>query len=93
MEINLGNNFGGNMGVMPETRDVGVEGARRETMETSKASRPTTNLSIGEGGIGLPSSEPTADVSAATLRRDDDLGKLVNSVFCLPPPAMPTFSD
>lgn len=41
----------------------------------------------------LQGSEPTADVPDAALSRDDDLGKLVNSVFNLPPPPMPAFAN
>ena len=41
----------------------------------------------------LQGSEPTADIPEAALSRDDDLGKLVNSVFNLPPPPMPSFAS
>ena len=41
----------------------------------------------------LQGSEPTADIPDAALSRDDDLGKLVNSVFNLPPPPMPSFAS
>ena len=33
-----------------------------------------------------------ADVSDAALDREDELGKLVNSAFSLPPPPMPAFA-
>ena len=91
MEINIGSSFGGNIGVNPETQDVGFEGARRGITDASKVSRPTSSLTIGEGVVGLSSAEPTADIPDSALRRDDDLGKLVNSVFNMMPPQMPNF--
>lgn len=41
----------------------------------------------------IQGSEPVTDVPDAELTRDDDLGKLVNSVFNLPPPPMPAFAN
>ena len=93
MEINLGNNFGGNMGVRPETAGDGVGNVRRTAADGSQASRSIANLTIGDGPVGLSSAEPTTAVPDAALRRDDDLGNLVNSAFSLPPPQMPTFAD
>lgn len=93
MEINLGKGFGGNMGVMPETAGAGVGNVRHTAAEESQASRSISNLTIGDGPIGLSSAEPTAAVPDAALRRDDDLGKLVSSAFSLPPPQMPVFAD
>ena len=39
----------------------------------------------------LRGSEPVTEVPDAELRRDDALGRLVSSVFNLPPPPMPEF--
>lgn len=91
MEINLGNKFGGNMGVGLETADVGNVG--HAAAEASGASRTPANLTIGEGFADISSSEPVARVPESALRRNDDLGNLVNSAFNLPPPPMPTFSE
>ena len=61
------------------------QASKASTLQTSSPQAPTFNP--------LESSEPVADVPADALSRDDALGKLVNSVFNLPPPPMPTFAD
>ena len=81
------------MGVMAETASEGVAGARHSTRDTSHAADSMSNLTIGEGIAALASAEPTADVPDAALRRDDNLGNLINTVFDLPPPPMPDFGD
>ena len=91
MEINI-NNFG-NMGIRPENFGANGVGANRETSAASNDTRLQSNLTIGEGSAALVSAEPVADVPEAALMRDDDLGKLVNSVFNLQPPPMPAFVD
>ena len=94
MEINLGKNLGGNIGVRPETTGAGVENVQgTKATDTSHVSRLTANLTIGEGTGGISSAEPTAKVPDAALSRDDDLGRFVNSAFNLPPPPMPNFGD
>ena len=93
MEINLGKSFGSNMGVTTGTAGEGVAGARHLAGDASHGTRSVSNLTIGEGIAALSSAEPTADVPDAALRRDDDLGNLVNAVFNLPPPPMPNFGD
>lgn len=91
MEISFGNNFGGNIGVRPETLNAGVENVQGKPQNPSNTSRLASNLEITSGASGIASGEPVADVPASELRRDDALGQLVNSVFTLPPPPMPNF--
>ena len=93
MEINLGNNFGGNMGVMPETRVAGGDAAKGGAVDVAKASRSTANLTIGNGPVTISSAEPTAEIPDGALTRDDDLGKMVSAAFSLSAPPMPDFSD
>ena len=88
MEINLNSNAG----MRPEMLDAKAVDAGQETPKASQVSRQTSNLTLGEESIGIASAEPTADVPESALNRDDALGKLVNSAFNLPPPAMPIFS-
>ena len=88
MEINLGNNIGGNFDVAAEAAaqvSAKDENPKVKTLDVSTASRSTLDPVKG--------SEPTADVPDAALNRDDDLGKLVNSAFSLQPPPMPDFSN
>ena len=91
MEINLGNSFGGGIGVRPETAGEGVDNARRTTGDAAQVARSRPNLTVGEGRADISSAEPVADVPDSTLRRDDDLGKLVGAAFNMPPPPMPDF--
>ena len=85
MEINLNSNTG----MRPEMLDAKAVDAGQETSKASKLSRQEANLTIGEGVSGLASVEPTAEVPESALTRDDELGKLVNSAFCLSAPPMP----
>ena len=89
MDINLNRNFNGNIGVRPDMQGIGGVGGTAE--ESPKASRTAANLTVGKGLDALSSAEPTAEISADALSRDDDLGKLVNAAFSLPAPPMPDF--
>ena len=91
MEINL-SNFG-NMGVRPETLGTNAVDAKQNAPAAANVARTASNLTIGEGPAGLASAEPVADVPEAALTRDDDLGKLMEKAFNLPPPPMPNFTD
>lgn len=91
MEINFSNGFGNNIGVGRETPETGIGNVKSETAGVAGGSRPASNLTIGEGPAGLASAEPVADVPDAELKRDDALGKLVNSAFCFAAPPMPKF--
>ena len=92
MEINLGNSFGGSMGVKPEMSGVGVEDVRRTAAtDASEVSRLASNLTVSDGIADISSAEPTAKVTDAELRRDDALGMLISAAFNLPPPQMPAF--
>ena len=91
MEINLGRNLGGNIGAMSGAQGLETEGVGREPSDAAHGVRRAANLTVGKETDILVSAEPTSDISEASLRRDDDLGKLVNSAFCLQPPPMPDF--
>lgn len=93
MEINFGNSFNGNIGVRPETLNAGAENVQGKTQNPSHASRLASNLEITSGASGIVSAEPVADVPDEALKRDDALGKLVNSAFCFPAPPMPNFAE
>ncbi len=95
MEINLNSNGFGNIGMgrgMPET--TGID-AGREMAEASQASSgkslQVSTRSSNVQSVGRASAEPVGEVPDAALSRDDDLGKLVNAAFNLPPPPMPSF--
>ena len=88
MEINLGN-----IGIRHEAFSAGIGEVKQAAADETKVSRPTSNVTIGEGLSDLPSAEPVADVPASALTRDDDLGKLVGAAFNLPPPPMPAFGN
>lgn len=91
MDINLNSNFNANLGVRPDMQGTGVGGVGGAAEDTSKVSRRTANLTVEKGVDALSSAEPTAEISADALSRDDDLGKLVNAAFSLPPPPPPDF--
>ena len=92
MDINLGNNFSGNIGVRPDATDVRIGGAEQKSLESPSLFRTERNLTIEKGVGDISSAEPTADVPESELTRDDGLGRLVNAAFCLRAPPMPDFS-
>ena len=88
MEINFGSNSriaGPGMGFeMPVADGVGQAGK-----ETAPA-----NIDVNSPAFdALQRSEPTADVPASALTRDDDLGRAIAAAFSLPAPQMPAFAD
>ena len=89
MEINLGSNFGGNIGVRPETAGTYVE--KSEKPGTSCLPGLTSGLAAEKELDALAAAEPTVDVPESELRRDDALGKLLDSVFNFPAPPPPKF--
>jgi len=89
MEINFGNNLGGNMGVRPETAATHVE--KSEAPRTSRVPCLTSGLAVENGLDALASAEPTGAVPESELRRDDALGKLVDLAFNFPAPPLPKF--
>ena len=93
MEINLGNSFGGHMGVKLEPSGAGAENVQRTTAGAAQASSFASNLTIGEGIAGLASAEPTAAVPESALSKDDALGKMVSAAFNLQAPPMPNFGS
>ena len=93
MEINLNSNGFGNIGIgrdAPGANGVGA-GVEPKGADVKPVSRDAVTFT--NAPTDLASAEPVADVSDAALNRDDALGKLVNSVFNLPPPPMPAFAD
>ena len=91
MEINLGSNIGGNIGALNDAVGANVNNVGGKTSDASRLSRLSANLTIDRGADAIASAEPTAEISADALSRDDDLGKLVNAAFSLPAPPMPDF--
>ena len=97
MEININSNGLGNIGVGREPLTAKPADAGRKAIDASKTSDVAFfNVSTSSARIqsdGLASSEPVADVPDSALTRDDELGRLVNGAFNMPPPPMPTFAD
>lgn len=87
MEINFntGVNWAAAASRSTEVRATG------DTAGKAAAGKAELDKGVSEADI-LRGSEPTAEVPAAALKRDDDLGKLVNSIFNMPAPPMPDFS-
>ena len=77
MEINLNNNAG----VRRDAFDANVNKVGFETSTVSRDARLTSSLEVTTRTDGLVSAEPIVNVPESELRRDDALGKLVNSVF------------
>ena len=96
MEINLNNTGFGNVGMGRETLETNTIGAGNATKEATglDAKREAHDKVIftRAQSVSIASAEPVADVPDAALLRDDELGKLVNAAFNLPPPPMPTFA-
>lgn len=92
MEINFRNTFGGGIGVRPEAAD----GAQTDAAAKAEAGKqPVAGRDFGlrftSGDVEQSRAEPALEIPAGALRRDDDLGRLVDSAFCLKPPPMPEF--
>ena len=89
MEINLNNNGIGNLGMGQGITDIqGVDaGLVAKNAQKAGAAAP---LTITEA-VALPEDVEAAAIPESALSRDDDLGKLMNKAFNLPPPPMPTF--
>ena len=88
MSINLNVDKGGFDALMfgsLESKPPMPPAAKPSNLKTTDIQPPAFNP--------LESSEPVVDVPDEALLRDDALGKLVKSVFNLPPPPMPTFTD
>ena len=87
MEINFntGVNWAAAASRSTESQSVAATGAKTQEVRTER------DKGVSEADI-LRGSEPTAEVPEAALRRDDDLGKLINSIFNMPAPPMPDFS-
>ncbi|MBQ6136938.1 MAG: hypothetical protein IJI73_06180 [Kiritimatiellae bacterium] len=88
MEVNFGSNSrisGSGMGYEMSFAD-GVGQAGKETAPA--------NIDVSSSAVdALQRSEPTADVPASALTRDDDLGRAIAVAFSLPAPPMPAFAD
>ena len=91
MEINLGNNLGGAMGVMQEAAGAYAEAAAKPGASSS-LSGLATGSAAGKGLDALAAAEPTADIPPESeLVRADALGRLVNAAFNFPAPPPPEF--
>ena len=86
MEINIGNNRFGNVGLETQGMSFDAPSKTKNFLAPTLAGVQTPTVDA------LQRSEPVADVPDAALGRDDALGKLVNAAFSLPPPPMPTFA-
>ena len=89
MEINLNNNGIGNLGMGQGITDMqGVDaGLAAKNAQKAGAAAP---LTITEA-MASPEDVEAAAIPESVLSRDDDLGKLMDKAFNLPPPPMPTF--
>jgi hypothetical protein len=89
MEINLNNNGIGNLGMGQGITDMqGVDaGLAAKNAQKAGAAAP---LTITEA-MASPEDVEAAAIPESALSRDDDLGKLMDKAFNLPPPPMPTF--
>ena len=89
MEINLNNNGIGNLGMGQGITDMqGVDaGLAAKNAQKAGAAAP---LTITEA-VASPEDVEAAAIPESALSRDDDLGKLMDKAFNLPPPPMPTF--
>jgi len=89
MEINLNNNGIGNLGMGQGISDIqGVEaGLAAKNAQKADAAAP---LTITEAAAS-PEDVEAAVIPESALSRDDDLGKLMDKAFNLPPPPMPNF--
>ena len=93
MEINFNSNGFGNVEFGSKRPDFDAAATPVTTQATREnAGKPSITTAKHQSIETLKSSEPVADVPDSALSRDDALGKLVNSAFCLPPPAMPAFN-
>ena len=97
MKINFNSNGFGNIGTGRGSLDATSVGAGSEAKGApgTDAGRGTQDkvAFTRPQPSGVASSEPVADIPDAALDRDDALGRLVNSVFNLPPPPMPAFAE
>ena len=93
MEINIGNNLNGNIGVWPKATGVRVEAEKYEKAEMSRGPRAMSSFTIEKGRDAIAAAEPLTDIPENALSRDDDLGRLISSAYCLQPPPMPNFGN
>jgi len=91
MEINMNNGNLGFTSVGGSSESLGAVAAS-ETSVSDKAARVSPSLTISKGAVALGEASIPVDAAKVEPTRDDPLGKLVNSVFNLPPPPMPDFS-
>lgn len=96
MEINLNSNGFGSIGIGRGMSEATGIGSGHETTDAAQSSRAkslhVSNLSSGIQSAGLASAEPVGKVPEEALSREDELGRLMNAAFNLPPPPMPSFS-
>lgn len=90
MEINFGNMMNTAVGMGREASGAADVGAGRDASGGRAATRLQASLTITRA---TPSAEEiaAAAIPDSVLTRDDDLGKLIDAAFNLPPPRMPEF--
>lgn len=92
MDINL-SNFHNNQHVNFGEITSNTEAVAAKGNVTSGGKPAPANLDFSKAEVdALLNSEPITDVPESALDRNDALGKLVNAVFSLPPPPMPSFA-
>ena len=94
MEINMNSNGFGRIGLGREALDANAVGAGNGAagIDAKRAAPDKVTFTHAQPS-SIVSAEPVADVPDAALSRDDELGKLMNAAFNLPPPPMPSFSS
>ena len=87
MNINF-NNIGIGNGAYGISDQAKIDGAK---VECQKIGDQDVQISGAQYFDVIRGSEPVAEVPDSALTRDDEIGRLVSSVFNFPPPAMPEF--
>ena len=90
MDINL-SNIGFRSATFGIGEQMSAEGRKAESQKPNGLKLSgSENLQVLDL---LGGSEPVAEVPETELVRDDKLGRLVASAFCLPAPSMPDFAS
>ena len=71
--------------IAPQTADMAAEAAKAGTKQAAPAGFSVTNAAAA------PEDAAAAEISEASLTRNDPLGKLVGAAFSMPAPPMPQF--
>lgn len=88
--MNLNINFRSNPATTPAS-EAAAAAATDAAARNAAAAAPQAPLFTVTRGAAAPEDIQAANLPPDTLSRDDELGRLVNAVFNLPPPPMPDF--